>query len=220
MLQGLSKMGVREMTYKMLFMACSVQHCERKAGASTSSITAPTSLADLMQGSDDNDVDALNLSEAERNEILAMRNTDNKYQKFVDSMCPTICGHQEVKRGLLLQLFGGAPLVHSHSTLLSMLTRTIFYCISLMLVILNVVCVEGVHKTTVEGISLRGDINVCIVGDPSCAKSQVPHSARKAPKPLVHVALLSMVVSQVRARLLASLGVHLRQILISGWSDG
>ena len=31
----------------------------------------------------------------------------------------------------------------------------------------------GVHKTTVEGISLRGDINVCIVGDPSCAKSQV-----------------------------------------------
>ncbi len=30
----------------------------------------------------------------------------------------------------------------------------------------------GVHKTTKEGISLRGDINVCIVGDPSCAKSQ------------------------------------------------
>ena len=30
----------------------------------------------------------------------------------------------------------------------------------------------GVHKLTHEGISLRGDINVCIVGDPSCAKSQ------------------------------------------------
>eukprot|EP00898_Chlorokybus_atmophyticus_P001245 jgi/Chlat1/2120/Chrsp17S02713 len=30
----------------------------------------------------------------------------------------------------------------------------------------------GVHKTTHEGISLRGDINVCIVGDPACAKSQ------------------------------------------------
>ena len=43
-------MGVREMTYKMLFMACSVQRCERKAGASTSSINAPTSLADLMPG--------------------------------------------------------------------------------------------------------------------------------------------------------------------------
>lgn len=30
----------------------------------------------------------------------------------------------------------------------------------------------GVHKKTKEQISLRGDINVCIVGDPSCAKSQ------------------------------------------------
>lgn len=30
----------------------------------------------------------------------------------------------------------------------------------------------GVHKITHEGINLRGDINVCIVGDPSCAKSQ------------------------------------------------
>ena len=30
----------------------------------------------------------------------------------------------------------------------------------------------GVHKTTVEGMRLRGDLNVCIVGDPSTAKSQ------------------------------------------------
>ncbi|PNY02414.1 DNA replication licensing factor MCM6-like protein, partial [Trifolium pratense] len=32
--------------------------------------------------------------------------------------------------------------------------------------------IGGVHKSTHEGINLRGDINVCIVGDPSCAKSQ------------------------------------------------
>ncbi|CAK9784493.1 putative DNA unwinding-related protein [Cutaneotrichosporon oleaginosum] len=30
----------------------------------------------------------------------------------------------------------------------------------------------GVHKQTSEGINLRGDINVCIVGDPSTSKSQ------------------------------------------------
>lgn len=30
----------------------------------------------------------------------------------------------------------------------------------------------GVNKTTAEGIKLRGDINLCIVGDPSTAKSQ------------------------------------------------
>ncbi|KAK7945091.1 hypothetical protein WMY93_000819 [Mugilogobius chulae] len=45
-------------------------------------------------------------------------------------------GNDEVKRGVLLMLFGGVP------------------------------------KTTMEGTSLRGDINVCIVGDPSTAKSQ------------------------------------------------
>lgn len=30
----------------------------------------------------------------------------------------------------------------------------------------------GVHKQTQEGIHLRGDLNVCIVGDPSTSKSQ------------------------------------------------
>ncbi|GAA5959122.1 hypothetical protein JCM3765_006348 [Sporobolomyces pararoseus] len=30
----------------------------------------------------------------------------------------------------------------------------------------------GVHKTTPEGMNLRGDLNVCIVGDPSVSKSQ------------------------------------------------
>ena len=45
-------------------------------------------------------------------------------------------GHDEIKRGVLLMLFG------------------------------------GVHKRGLGGTSLRGDINVCIVGDPSTAKSQ------------------------------------------------
>ena len=47
-----------------------------------------------------------------------------------------VAGNDEVKRGVLLMLFG------------------------------------GVAKTTTEGTHLRGDINVCIVGDPSTAKSQ------------------------------------------------
>lgn len=45
-------------------------------------------------------------------------------------------GSDEIKRGILLMLFG------------------------------------GLHKVTTEGTNLRGDINVCIVGDPSTAKSQ------------------------------------------------
>ena len=45
-------------------------------------------------------------------------------------------GNDEVKRGILLMLFG------------------------------------GVAKKTMEDTNLRGDINVCVVGDPSTAKSQ------------------------------------------------
>lgn len=51
-------------------------------------------------------------------------------------LCCCCVGNDEVKRGVLLMLFGGVP------------------------------------KTTGEGTTLRGDINVCIVGDPSTAKSQ------------------------------------------------
>jgi len=52
------------------------------------------------------------------------------------SLAPYTYGHDDIKRGILLQLLG------------------------------------GVHKTTSEGMKLRGDINICIVGDPSTAKSQ------------------------------------------------
>ena len=65
-----------------------------------------------------------------------MRNTPDFFNKLVDSVAPTVFGHQDIKRAILLMLMG------------------------------------GVHKSTHEGINLRGDINVCIVGDPSCAKSQ------------------------------------------------
>ncbi|MCI56115.1 DNA replication licensing factor MCM6-like, partial [Trifolium medium] len=57
-----------------------------------------------------------------------------------------------------VKLVGGiAPTVFGH--------REVKHAILLLLV-------GGVHKSTHEGINLRGDINVCIVGDPSCAKSQ------------------------------------------------
>ena len=38
----------------------------------------------------------------------------------------------------------------------------------------------GVQKRAAEGTKLRGDINVCIVGDPSTAKSQVCWEAARA----------------------------------------
>lgn len=76
------------------------------------------------------------LQPEELDEVQRMRNTPDFFNKLIDSIAPTVFGHQDIKRAILLMLLG------------------------------------GVHKTTHEGINLRGDINVCIVGNPSCAKSQ------------------------------------------------
>lgn len=66
-----------------------------------------------------------------------MKNTINLYDEMANSIAPAVFGHEEVKRGVLLQLFGGVN-----------------------------------KKTQTEGMKLRGDVNICIVGDPSTAKSQ------------------------------------------------
>lgn len=127
--QGLKRIGVREMTYKMLFIACSVQQTDQRFSEQPRGVNMDLA-GDQIEG------DVLELSEADKEDILNMKNSSKLYIRMTESICPSVFGHPEVKRGILLMLFG------------------------------------GVHKTTPEGISLRGDINVCIVGDPSCAKSQ------------------------------------------------
>lgn len=76
------------------------------------------------------------MTEGEWNHMYEMSRDKNLYHNLINSLFPSVHGNDEVKRGILLMLFG------------------------------------GVAKHTVEGTSLRGDINVCIVGDPSTAKSQ------------------------------------------------
>lgn len=76
------------------------------------------------------------MNDDEWSKIFQMIQDKHLYSNLVNSLFPTIHGNDEVKRGILLMLFGGVP------------------------------------KTTEEGTALRGDINVCIVGDPSTAKSQ------------------------------------------------
>ena len=76
------------------------------------------------------------LTEPEFEELKAMIDSDHIYSRLVESIAPTVYGHELVKKGILLQLMG------------------------------------GVHKKTSEGMNLRGDINICIVGDPSTSKSQ------------------------------------------------
>ncbi|GFS42924.1 minichromosome maintenance (MCM2/3/5) family protein [Actinidia rufa] len=80
--------------------------------------------------------DSKQFTAEEIDEVQRMRNTPDFFNKLVNSIVPTVFGHQYITLAILLMLLG------------------------------------GVHKITHEGINLRGDINVCIVGDLSCAKSQ------------------------------------------------
>ncbi|WRT67336.1 uncharacterized protein IL334_004306 [Kwoniella shivajii] len=126
---GLKALGVRDLQYKTAFLSCMVQGADARAGATDVR-------GDLEEGEEDQETFLNSLTQQEVDELKNMVNSDNIYQRLVQSIAPTVYGHEIVKKGILLQLMG------------------------------------GVHKQTQEGIHLRGDINVCVVGDPSTSKSQ------------------------------------------------
>ena len=138
--QGLKKLGVKEMSYKMIFLASSIVVADQRSGKPNISQVIPY-FADLSSEVNRTvatpEVEEIpQFTQQDIKLIEKMYHTPNLYSNMAESICPAVFGHIEVKRGILLMLLG------------------------------------GVHKKTLEGISLRGDLNVCIVGDPSCAKSQ------------------------------------------------
>lgn len=126
---GLKALGVRDLTYRLAFLACMAQSTGHR------DISFPDIRGEEGQEKEQ-DIFLSSLSQNEIDELKKMVHTDHIYSKLVSSIAPTIYGHEIIKKGILLQLMG------------------------------------GVHKVTPEGISLRGDINICIIGDPSTSKSQ------------------------------------------------
>ncbi|KAJ3120180.1 MCM DNA helicase complex subunit mcm6, partial [Nowakowskiella sp. JEL0407] len=124
---GLKSLGVRELTYKVIFLACFIQPAAMK--------DALTALHELDEQNDPEKISSSFTTE-EIQQLKEMKDDRMLYQNLIRSIAPHIFGHEDIKKGILLQLLG------------------------------------GVHKVTPEKIHLRGDINVCIVGDPSTAKSQ------------------------------------------------
>ncbi|XP_035775622.1 DNA replication licensing factor Mcm6 [Anopheles albimanus] len=123
--RGLKALGVRDLNYKMAFLACSVQVTSSRFGGTDMPMNEVTA-EDMKK----------HMTDAEWNKVYEMSRDTKLYQNLINSLFPSIYGNDEVKRGILLMLFG------------------------------------GVAKTTQEKTTLRGDLNVCIVGDPSTAKSQ------------------------------------------------
>ncbi len=116
---GLKNLGIKDLSYKLIFIANNVLFMTESGS----------------QEINDNEK-IKEFTKSELDKILQMKNDPSIYNNLSKAISPSVFGHDEVKKGLLLMLFG------------------------------------GVNKETQEGIKLRGDINICLVGDPSTAKSQ------------------------------------------------
>lgn len=143
---GLKALGVRDLTYRLAFLACMVAPDTTATGQSATSGAADIVNA-LTQNNSSNSEGTESAEEAqaavlasmnpaEIDDLRTMVHGDHIYSRLVQSMAPMVYGHEVVKKGILLQLMSGVP------------------------------------KTTPEGMQLRGDINICVVGDPSTSKSQ------------------------------------------------
>ncbi|EKF38352.1 minichromosome maintenance (MCM) complex subunit, putative [Trypanosoma cruzi marinkellei] len=125
---GLRALGVRELKYRMCFLATTITDANGDDRKMTEAVK------DSTDGAAEREY--VRLTPAEIEKVRLMRGHDNLLKALTNCVAPNIFKHDVVKLGLLLQMVG------------------------------------GVSKSTLEQIGLRGDINVCIVGDPSTAKSQ------------------------------------------------
>ncbi|KAM7193163.1 MCM2/3/5 family domain containing protein [Naviculisporaceae sp. PSN 640] len=141
---GLKALGVRDLTYRLAFLACMVTPDVSSLGASgeaqlidiVGALTGNAAVETAESIKEAQDAVLTSYTQAEIQDLRAMVHSDHIYSRLVQSLAPTVYGHEIVKKGILLQLM------------------------------------SGVAKSTAEGMQLRGDINICIVGDPSTSKSQ------------------------------------------------
>lgn len=93
------------------------------------------------------------------------------YAKLCSMIGPSIYGHPDVKKAIACLLFGGSKKVYvlikclvyfQRSNPNSIYQLTVFSCYALNLFL----------QRLPDGVRLRGDIHVLLLGDPSTAKSQ------------------------------------------------
>jgi DNA replication licensing factor MCM6 len=135
-ISGLKALGVRDLTYRLAFLACMVAPDTTNLGGGVADIIASLNSSHNENAQQAQEAVLASFGPSEIEDLRKMVHSDHIYSRLVNSLAPMVYGHEVVKKGLLLQLM------------------------------------SGVHKSTAEGMQLRGDINICIVGDPSTSKSQ------------------------------------------------
>ena len=141
---GLKALGVRDLTYRLAFLSCMVTPDVSTAGQ------APTAgVRDLIKSLTEGNVpDEDESADEAQNAVLGAMS-----QPEIDDLREMV--HDANKYSNLVSSF--APMIYGHDIIKKGLLLQL---------------VSGVRKSTAEGMQLRGDINICIVGDPSTSKSQ------------------------------------------------
>jgi DNA replication licensing factor MCM6 len=117
---GVKSFGNQDLNYRFIFLANNIVKKNKW----------------LNVGDVDLDDGESEINQVDKNMISYFINQPDLFVRLANTIAPNICGQTDIKKGILLMLFG------------------------------------GVTKHTYDGMKLRGDINLCIVGDPSTAKSQ------------------------------------------------
>lgn len=143
---GLKALGVRDLTYRLAFLCCMI----------TPDTTAPGQPNQQLSGQSNNILASLNQNkDPDPDDYQAQ-------EAFLHSLSPTevqdLRGlvHSEYIYSRLIDSI--APMIYGHTQIKKGLLLQM---------------IGGVGKSTEqESMQLRGDINICIVGDPSTSKSQ------------------------------------------------
>lgn len=107
--RGLKALGVRDLSYRMAFLACSVQATTSRFGGTDLPMSDVT--AEDMKNQ---------MTSEEWNKVYEMSKDRNIYQNLISSLFPSIYGNDEVKRGILLQMFSGVAKT-THERMLTLL---------------------------------------------------------------------------------------------------
>jgi len=94
---GLGRTGVKDLSFKMVFMAVSVMASDQRFA------TQKVNSAEEEQ----NEENLNQFSKQEQNTVVLMKDQEDLYTKLARSVAPGVHGHLDVKKGILLQLFGG-----------------------------------------------------------------------------------------------------------------
>lgn len=147
---GLKALGVRELTYRTCFVVTSVfpadaylRIAEVNSGPAESRASGMRTMASLLFGRQ-----SLENHEPSAEEVVMEFNRAQRNDIRAMSSNPNL--YQDMVESIAPSTFGHKEVKKG-----------------ILLMLLG-----GVHKTTSDGIKLRGDINVCVIGDPSTAKSQ------------------------------------------------